>query len=222
MELKLEVPDSVSKLIQAAHVLRKEGEDINSIISGILEDGLKQKLHSLIGPTDVIVQMDTPLFNFKTDEKKMTEAFFKGQRKEPQINNPNSPTNADPLVFDDPSGIGAGLGDIDQEEEPKFVPPEVPNEADDTETFSAMVQSGITDQDIEDDMAVADPNLEAKSDSVSTPIDTQDSDSLFSQIAGLPKPNPYSEDVRVARQKARFAQNDRTRRGRATPAEHLD
>jgi hypothetical protein len=213
MELKLDIPESVGRMIRATNILLGDGGNIESEISRIVEAGIRDRLIELTGAT----------INDSLKVQPMDRKIPTGKELENIVIEKEEEVQPSHMPFDDPSGIGDGLGDIDdtkeQEEKPGFVPPTAAEpEQEEEDTFSSMVQSGVTDEDIENDMAVEDPLHEAVVDSSSTPLDDSDSDSLFSHIAGLPTPDPYAQDSRVARTKARMEANAKTRKARVYAA----
>ncbi|NDC22624.1 MAG: hypothetical protein EBZ49_00615 [Proteobacteria bacterium] len=103
-------------------------------------------------------------------------------------------------AYVDTTEISDGLGDIDDSPEPEQVAG-VTDEA-------AFVpkQGGVSDADLDNDMRVEDPNLEAKADApIKQPV-VVDGESLFAEVAGFT--DPWAERRRPVRGK---------RKGKVTP-----
>lgn len=99
---------------------------------------------------------------------------------------------------DDASGISDGLGDEEDSEPPAPVR---------SMTDVIPRRGGLTDQVLDDDMMVADPEHEAKADAASFEADilSDTAESLFADLAGLPAP-----EVRKKKSPVKL-------RGRVTP-----
>lgn len=197
MELTLNIPESLVKKIKALSAL--EGgvpEGFEKMIVNELEVTVSNKIMNLVAGTSDTVRV--PYNSIVT-------ANFRGV-PEPEV---RTTSDGEMHLGSDytPEDVAAGLGDEEDDDIGQKV-----------DTYDMVPETGgLTDEELDNDMRIEDPNTEAISDEYRGTEDGSVSpEALFSSNLDLPPPPPTARDPRIERKEKHRRALAKTRRAKVS------
>jgi hypothetical protein len=203
MELKLDLPDSTAKKIQAYHLLRDDEDgDIETAVIDLMDAAVSQRIVELVGGQTVHTGVD---WGSPEGDVVATQIV-----RRPNPRHVQAAQSFPKVEAQDPTGMLDGLGD-EQEDDDLDVTDD-PNAA----LANQGVPGGLTDEELEHDLDVEDPEHEAK---VEAPEDTpmESAEAMFAQVSGMPVPPATQPDEFAERRRRRPSRS----KGRVTPLNHM-
>lgn len=196
MKVEVELSEDVVKKFKALLVLRPMDGGLDTMISDGLEMWVNEQIIAAVqgGARQVVLERAAPIAQEYQPNEKAPSLHTRRKSAPP-------PAPARPNDFDayDASGISEGLSD----DEDQYEDGEDQARTRDPEAF-IRAQGGLTEEAMDRDMRVSDPEHEAKVDAsaikekkLTGSASYQTPEQLFAEHSGLPTPPPVAEDERA-------------------------
>lgn len=177
MQLDLDIPESLVRKLKALNILEggMHATSMESLVVAMMDEVVNYRILEIMNAP----ASDTPYEEAPAPRVKPTPKQVRHVGR-----------------YEDTTGISDGLGDDDEDGMP---PPE-------TDEMALVPRGvGMTDDDLEDDMKVEDPDHEAKEEAPEFPAGVA-ADDIFSKVVGIARPLEDDDEIdhRIAKRKKRL------------------
>lgn len=213
-EITFKAPHSLIRKIRAYNILSGGIDDVDKTIATLMENIITDKI--IRAAEGELYDQKVSVLSGDSRDNQFTDRIFKEQPVRTVFRAGEHIRRGDPVYVDeDATGISDGLGDDDDDDPSDRV------EGTSNELAFVPVTGGVSDSELDDDMAVEDSENEAKADFSTFADDINEeyksAEDVFTDLANLPRAPAVSESDMV-RQRAilRKKRNQSGRKAKVT------